>query len=139
HGHLLETLGRPQAFADRDLPTLCPVQAVLREISDKTPGRFKRLSLKIGAQTEVMRIRPDLGMLGQLWDRRASKIQVLLLLKIGQHIDPLKDHADLSLPETDPGVEVLRRRRIVVLPNQIYTELERRDIFRTVQDTVGVI
>jgi len=42
-------------------------------------------------------------------DRRAPEFKIRLFLQIGQHIDPLEDHADLALSEADPGVEVFRR------------------------------
>src|SRR5262249_32744189 len=110
-----------------------------REELDEPPGRFLLLAFQVGAHAEVVRAGPDRRNRPDVWDRRTPEIQVGLFLQVGQHVDPLEGHPDAALPEPDPGVEVLRRRRDFIFTDQFYAELQGGDILRTVQDTAGVV
>src|SRR5947207_4910319 len=99
---------------------------------------FRSLA-QTGAQAEIVRVGPDALPRAKLGDRRATVFEVLLLLQVGQHIDALPGDGDLALPETDPGVEVLRRRRIAVFADQVHAELKRGHVFWIVQNAAGGI
>jgi hypothetical protein len=97
-----------------------------KELDQSLRGRNAR-GIEVFPHAQAMRIPPRGGLLADRRQRRGAPIEVLLLLQVRQHENPMVRDRDLSLAKADPRVHVLRLGHELVA-DQLHAPFQRRDV-----------